>query len=264
MGFLHKLLGDFCGLSRTLGIWAALRWLAWVAFHGATIIRQRNLQPADQAMGSGPFRVCFRPGVEFRIGGGSAISGIREMYVRDVYLRQGVLTIEDGDVVVDLGANMGNFSNLALAHGRSVTVFAVEPAGDLNMAYRQSIALNPGFSERATLVRAFFGSVAEPHKALLQDERYRDAPWLGEDELIALCGLSRVDFLKCDIEGGEFQLLHPGSKLLTMAQKIAIEIHQFAGDVDGFMAMLKSQGFVLRFIQRDADGSATVLAARAG
>jgi hypothetical protein len=68
--------------------------------------------------------------------------------------------------------------------------------------------------------------------------------------------------LKCDIEGGEFSLLRPNSRLLSLSQQIAIEVHSFAGDVDAFLAMLNQEGFDLGSIKRDPDGTCTVLAKR--
>ena len=263
MIFLKKLFGDMWGISRILGPYLAFQWAVSILIHCQSIFKQRNLQPADRAMGVGPFHVHIRPGVDFRIAGNSAFSGIREMYVRDVYLHNGLLTIEDGDVVVDLGANMGNFTNLALAQGKSVKVVSVEPGLALNEAYKQSVGLNPGFLERTQLIRAFIGTAGKTQEDLLEDGQYRGAQWLSEDELLSVCRLSKIDFLKCDIEGGEFGLLHPDSKLLQMTRKIAIEIHRFAGDVDGFMEMLVAQGFKLIAIQRDPDGTATVLGIRA-
>ena len=246
-----------------LGPFLALKWIAMIPVRFPSILRQKNLQPADLAMGEGPFHVHFRSGVDFLVFGNSVISGIREMYVRDVYLRNGLLTIEDGDVVVDLGSNMGNFTNLALAHGKSVKVVSVEPSRGLNDSYKKSVALNDGFIERTRLVRAFVGQMGtKQEKSILEDEQYRDAEWMSEDELVTSNRLSKVDFLKCDIEGGEFGLLNPDSKLLKLTRKIAIEIHQFAGDVDGFIQMLVAQGFKLQYIQREPDGSATVLGIR--
>jgi hypothetical protein len=83
-----------------------------------------------------------------------------------------------------------------------------------------------------------------------------------EEELLEATSLKCVDFLKCDIEGGEFGLLHRESALLRMTRKLAIEVHAFAGDVQTFIHMLKEVGFTVRHIQRDPDGTATVLARR--
>lgn len=262
MSLFKKLFGDFFGLVHVLGPFLALKWAAMVLLNARGIFRARNLQLADLAMGEGPFFIRFSSDVYFRIAGPSAFSGIREMYVRDTYLRHGLLTIEDGDVVLDLGANMGNFTNLALAHGRSVRVISVEPGRDFNDTYRKSLALNAGFFDRVRLFRAFVGSMDEKQEKLLNTPQYSGAEWISEEQLISQAGFERIDFLKCDIEGGEFGLLHPGSRILAMAQKIAIEVHSFAGDVEQFLKMLVAQGFTLKYVQRDPDGTVTALGSR--
>lgn len=214
-------------------------------------------------MGVGPFVVDIpRYGVRFRIAGTEAFSGIREMYGRDVYLRNGTLTIRDGDHVVDLGANIGNFTNLALAHGPNVQVVAVEPGAHMNASFSSSVGLNPGYLERTRLINAFVGSIGGTQEAMLRSAEYRDAKWNSEDELISSAGTQQIDFLKCDIEGGEFGLLTPRSRLLHLTQSLAVEIHQFAGDVEGFIAMLRGCGFSILARQTDPDGFATVLARR--
>lgn len=184
------------------------------------------------------------------------------MYVRDVYLGKGALRIADGDVVVDLGANMGNFTNLALACGTRVRVVAVEPNRQLNQTFWRSLSLNAGHVERVTLVRAFLGGTGDLLGEMLTRPEYLAAEFISEADLIEAGALSRVDFLKCDIEGGEFGLLKRGSALLGMTRKLAIEVHAFAGDVDQFIHMLVDEGFSILRTKRDPDGSATVLAVR--
>jgi hypothetical protein len=185
--------------------------------------------------------------------GESAVSSIREMYVRNVYLHNRLLQIRDGDVVVDLGANMGNFTNLALAHGSKVRVIAVEPNEELNQIFEQSVGQNPGHRERVQLIRAVLGDCGPLSFS---------APAKTEAELIEAGCIERIDFLKCDIEGGEFELLKPESRLLAMTRSLAIEIHAFAGDVESFVQMLIEAGFSIRSRSDAPDGSCTVLAAR--
>jgi FkbM family methyltransferase len=263
MKLVKKLVEDFIGLCRVVGPFQALRWAALVFGHILDIVKIKNLQPADQAMGKGPFRVRIKPNnLDFFIAGTGAFSGIREMYVRDTYLRNGLLTIKDNDVVLDLGANMGNFTNLALAHGKSVRVISVEPSRRLNNEFKQSISLNSGFIERTQLLRAFLGAPTAKQDDVIEDEHYAGVTWISEDELLSSAQLTKIDFLKCDIEGGEYGLLHSQSKLLKMAKCIAIEVHKHAGDVEGFIKMLVAQGFEIKYIQRDPDGTATVLGMR--
>lgn len=259
---IEKMMGDLRGIAIRVGPMVAMRWGLALILKLPSIIRTRNLQAADLLMGVGPFHVFYTSSVDFYILGSGAFSGIREMYVRDTYLHGGALAIEDGDVVVDLGANMGNFSNLALAHGQNVRVVAVEPNRDLNEVWKSSLGLNDGFLERAILVSGFIGMKGALQDQLMQDDRYREADWLSEEEFIDIAKLTKIDFLKCDIEGAEYGLLRPGGMLLNMVRKIAVEIHAFAGDVGGFQDMLRSEGFAIRYVQSDPDGTATVLAER--
>jgi FkbM family methyltransferase len=257
---LEKLSADIWGLSRIVGLSTTTVWLAAILKNLPEIYRSGNLQVADRALGSGPFRVNYSDEVNFRIVGPGALGGIRELYVRDTYLRGGCLEIDDGDIVVDLGANIGNFTSLALAHGRQVRVIAVEPNHALLRSMEASLALNDGFAERVRVIQAFLGHAIQLNSA--DDLRYARASWMTEEELLEATSLKCVDFLKCDIEGGEFGLLHRESALLRMTRKLAIEVHAFAGDVHAFIDMLKEVGFTVKHIQRDPDGTATVLARR--
>lgn len=251
-------LQDFSGLWRKCGATVAIRWLFCVVRHVVSIVKCGNLQPADFAMGDGPFRVKFNAsGVTFNIYGAGSVSGIREMYVRDTYLRHGLLRIKDGDTVVDLGANMGNFTNLALAHGGRVRVVAVEPNSQLNEQFKISVGKNSHFEERVQLIRAFIGSDLEIEA---DSSEYDGAPRITEGEFLSQANLGEIDFLKCDIEGGEFGLLIPGSKLLENTKSLAIEIHAFAGDVQDFLTGLKTSGFEILENKWDPDGSCTALA----
>lgn len=261
MSNLGKLISDASGLAGTVGPRPTFRWCAHAVANAPSVLRERKLTPADRGMGEGPFTIRSGDDVRFHVAGANVFSGIREMYVRDVYLGHGRLRIHPGDVVVDLGANMGNFCNLALAHGAS-RVVAVEPSRKLNKAMWHSLGLNTGFSDRTNLVRAFVGTRASSRADLTRDPAYVDADFLDEDAFLQQTNLDRIDFLKCDIEGGEFALLGRSSRMLQMARKLAIEIHSFGGDVDAFLHMLGELGFELLQVKRDPDGTATALAQR--
>src|SRR4051812_49591430 len=128
MRMIRQLVSDFLGMWRVCGAIVALRWLWQVLRHLGECRRRRDLQPADLAMGTGPFRVRLGKS-QAKVAGAGIVTGIREVWVRDCYLAGGFLAIGDGDVVVDLGANIGTFTMLALGHGQNVRVVAVEPNG---------------------------------------------------------------------------------------------------------------------------------------
>jgi FkbM family methyltransferase len=256
---------DFSGLWRVCGPRVACEWLLHVAGQAGAIIRERTLQPADHAMGGQPLKINYPtcPST-FLVPGGANISGVREMYVRDCYLRDEALSLRDAKTVVDLGSNMGNFTNLALAHNPEVRVVAVEPGQHMIEAFKASTAMNPNHLERTDLIRAFLGAPNQKTVAIIADDpNYATAPWLTEHEFVACTKLSEIDFLKCDIEGGEFEFLSETGPLLTMTRQLAVEIHSFAGDVSAFVARLERHGFEVRRRMDSPDGTCILLAARA-
>lgn len=257
-------LSDFVGIWRTCGLGVGLRWLLGVVMHVRAAMRSGNLQGVDRFLGPGPFVIthpaCSR---RFTVAGEGVVSGIREMYARDCYLRGRRGLIRDGDVVVDLGANIGNFTNLALSHGGSVRVVAVEPSRLLSERFVRSVGSNDGFRERVVLIRGFLGEVsAEQQAPLAEEDDYVDAPWLTERQFIERADLERIDFLKCDIEGGEFSVLGQGSQLVERATTIAAEIHAFAGPVEALVESLSARGFKLLGRDDHPDGSCVILASR--
>jgi FkbM family methyltransferase len=230
----------------------ALKWLACIAASVGTILKTKNLQPADLAMGNGPFHVR-RSQAGAMLTGTQVFSGIREIWVRDVYLKNDFLTFPQNALVVDLGANLGVFTTMALAQSPNVRVIAVEASKQLLESLQRSVAAN-GWSDRLVATRAFIGKFTRTQEsALKQGSDYADAPILSEAELIAHNGISKIDFLKCDIEGSEFFMLEPESRLLAMTDRLAIELHGWGGDIELFLRTLKQTGFEIGHIEWAGD-----------
>ena len=57
-------------------------------------------------------------------------------------------------------------------------------------------------------------------------------------------GIERIAFLKCEIEGSEFFMIEPRSRILDITDRLAIEVHDFGGDVKAFLNGLKERGFI--------------------
>ena len=260
MNALHKIAADVAGIIRVCGARVAAKWLFLVIVNLSAVLKSRNLQVADRAMGDGPFEVS-RAQSRALLTGTQAFSGLREIWVRDVYLKNDFLSVPRNAVVLDLGANLGVFSALALAQHESVRVIAVEPNRALSASLERSIRAN-GWSNRLTLVRAFIGNFTKgQEQALTESDNYDDAPTITEAELIARSGLSKIDFLKCDIEGSEFFLLDPESRLLEMTDQLAIEVHKWGGDVEAFLSHLTEVGFEIAPVEW-AHGSCIALCRR--
>lgn len=193
--------------------------------------------------------------------GDRIVSGIREIWVRDVYLNKGYLAIKDGDRVADLGCSKGNFTIVALAHGPAVRTVSVEVQAGLLRQLRDQISCN-GFEGRVEIVNAFIGRDRQ------QSEKLRSAisedtiltELITENDLIDRCSIDRIDLLKCDIEGSEFDLPNRDSRLLALSNQFAIELHKNIGDAEAFVAMLHDLGFETRRTMENK--SAVVISAR--
>jgi FkbM family methyltransferase len=260
MSMLRTIVTDAVNINKVCGPWTASRWLAEIGLNWRACLRDRNLQPADRALGAGPFKARLG-NASATMTGEAVFSGVREIWVRDVYLQGGFLSIPPNATVVDLGANVGNFTLLALGHGAGVRVVSVE-ANTLMCEQRLLPGIrNNGWADRALIVNAFVGGQTQLQDKMLSDGECAGAQNISEAQLIERAQLTSIDFLKCDIEGSEFDLLTPQSKLLAMSKQVAIEVHAWGGDTRAFCAMLTSLGFDCRVTEGNAE-SLIVLARR--
>ena len=243
---LKKIASDFEGIREVFGTSLALRWLANIGLHAPECLRTHNLHAADMAMGEGPFTAHPRNGAGpgAKLLGAWGFAGAREIWVRDVYLGGGHFRLRPGDTVVDLGANRGVFTARALAEQPAARVIAVEPrASDVELLHR-TVELN-GWQGRVRICRCFVGGVTEWQERLLSQEKgeYGDAPFVDEATLFRDNDITRIDFLKCDIEGSEYTLLTPDSRILAITRQLAMELHDFGGDPQALLGMLRQKGF---------------------
>jgi FkbM family methyltransferase len=241
--YLRLIAADFWGIRRVCGLGVALRWLWAVLTHLGACRKSGNLQPADAVLGEGPFAVRLG-NAKAVLCGEQAMTGIREIWVRDPYLAN-YLVIPPTANVVDLGANMGVFTALALGHGPGVRVVAVEADPNECRRLRRMLEFDRS-AERVTVVNAFVGGTELFQKDLRSAGRCDAVPIRTESEILSHVAGATVDFLKCDIEGSEFAMFANPGPLLAAAKQIAIELHPDCGDVDVALDQLKRMGFEMR------------------
>jgi SAM-dependent methyltransferase len=255
---ISKIVGDLIGISRACGPAAALRWAANLALNAPEIIHARDLLPADRGMGEGPFTVRHKMGTA-KLTSDIPFAGIREIWIRDVYGLNGQLTIADGDLVVDLGANVGNFSMLALAAAKGARVIAVEAQAFLIERLEAQAKLN-GCADRLSICNAFLGDITALQEMILSLPDCK-TPIISEAAFLSRYQIEKIDFLKCDIEGSEFAFLDPDSKLIDISRQVAFELHSWGGDMKHFIDVLKTKGFTILSVDW-AETCCIVLAAK--
>lgn len=142
-------------------------------------------------------------------------------------------TIRTGDVVLDVGGHVGTFTRRALALGAS-RVVAVEPDPVLAVCLRQNFAGD----SRVTVVEAAawnesgaltlrWGPVNSGTSSVITGgERIGEVRAVTIDSLTKSLGLSRVDYIKMDIEGAEREAL-AGAAATLRAQRPRLMIDAY-------------------------------------
>ena len=169
---------------------------------------------------------------------------MQEQFTGSIYEHEPVV-LHQGDVVLDVGANLGTFTRFALNRGaRRVIAFEPEP---VNIACFKSTFKDEMESGRVTLVE----SAVWDHSGTLdfsepiQGNSGGGSPVIGNgtpwitvqattiDETVAKLKLDHVDFIKMDIEGSERNALRGGRQSLArFVPRMALSVEHFADDVE--------------------------------
>jgi FkbM family methyltransferase len=131
----------------------------------------------------------------------------------------------DGWTCFDVGANVGAVA-LALAKyvGTSGKVFAFEPGPPNLMRLRSNFRLNPSLLDRTEIFECGMADISgelwwaeedgNPGNARLSDRGTHKIQVTTLDSFIGKRGIDRVDFVKIDVEGMEFQVMRGAAEML--------------------------------------------------
>ena len=152
--------------------------------------------------------------------------------------------VEPGDVVLEIGAWLGNFTRWALDQGASLVV-AFEPVPLNRSCFEQNFAgeiqdgrvivIPEAAWDRAGRVRmANIGPDNEEGSSKgfgVADDGPVEAASVTIDEIVERLGLERVDFINMDIEGGEQYALRGAQRTLQRFRPVIVScIHHLPGD----------------------------------
>lgn len=126
--------------------------------------------------------------------------------------------VEEGDIVVDIGSTVGEFT-YSILHKKPKHCYVVEPM--------------PVFFD--TLQNNLYGHPVSFVNAAITDEKYCTLQWDGHihnvqtltfEEFILKNRIKKIDFLKSDCEGGEYNIFSQTNiSFLKTIPKIVFEIH---------------------------------------
>lgn len=196
--------------------------------------------------------LLMRDGSTLHLGSRLDLLVLVECWVDDVYGLQSVHA-SPGDLVVDVGAGIGEFAIVAATTLVGVTVHSFEPnpvsfalAEENLRALSASVCVERiaiGTASAYHLRGVGRGPLAStspavsPSDAVVAARRLDDAVPVG-----------RVALLKIDCEGGELDVLKSGRALLQRVDRVVVEYHRhLAANSDrGVAALLEGHGFETR------------------
>ena len=147
--------------------------------------------------------------------------------------------VRSGDVLYDIGANVGAYSLIAFAvSGSQAKVYAFEPSFPtfnslsrnvfLNQAQGSVIPLHIALSDRTAVAEFQYRNLqpgAAKHELLPENSRGgKSAPFVQRllayriDDLIEQFGLEAPDLIKLDVDGHEFSVLQGAEKTLRLTK----------------------------------------------
>jgi hypothetical protein len=223
-----------------LGPSVYLRYLFAFFRNLPAILRAGDFKPLDRAMGARPIKARMNgrefvidcPYTDQRIVDGTFTFGImREMYIRNCYLRYGVSqAASKARIVLDLGANRGAFSVMMAC--RAKLVIAVE----FNPLFKDVIAHNMivnGFTnyeiETVFIGEGGMGDDGKSCRMTIPD-------------LLQKHDIESFDLVKMDIEGSEFALFR-SPEWLTRVSAVCMEVHPDYGEPQEILAALERHAF---------------------
>jgi FkbM family methyltransferase len=166
------------------------------------------------------------------------LGGVYDM-VTTKFLRQ---VIRPGDVFLDVGANCGALTLVAASLIGDGTIYAFEPGAAIRSRLQMNIDANPQLCDRVKIVPLGLG-ITKSQLFYHEDQNYRGngslhisygvpVEIISLDEWVFQENISKIDVIKIDVEGMEYDVLLGGKATLEKFQPLIYfeTIDLFYGD----------------------------------
>jgi FkbM family methyltransferase len=181
--------------------------------------------------------------VRLLVGDAADLAAVEEVFIRDEYEVPG---LDDVEVIVDLGSHIG--TSIAYFHARypEARIHGIEPDPATFAKLEANVAGLPGVTVQRRAVAAapgetvLYASTYSMRSSLSEgwaESRAVAVPAVTLDALVAELALDRIDLLKVDIEGAEYDAL-AGSTALGRVRAVAGELHPLLTDPEPVLALL--------------------------
>lgn len=244
MNSVKRLIEEYGAMGRILSFRDTIALAAATVKAAPEILKTKRLTALDSAM-SRDLRLSYRRrSVAIPVaaidryladhgGDNPTFGNVREMYAVDCYLRR-LNVPQPLGTVLDLGANRGMFSLLALAALDADRAIGVEPSSKYEPVMRTLLEANRLNPDRAIRYNRF---IASPSRE--KQDPFRN---VSVQTICAEHGLTSIGLLKMDIEGHEKDLFSE-PEWLTGVDSLAMELHHGVADLTEIPRALARYGF---------------------
>jgi FkbM family methyltransferase len=196
----------------------------------------------------------LRNGTKYLVRGGTSdLAAINETVILNPYLRSPYIVLPDDATVIDIGANIGDFTIQAARACPGGRVVGVEPIGAHVKMIEAQVALNRLSNVR--VVRAAVGATCQMTRVMAAGTTSRVSERDDSAEVVEMVTLERLmqdhsidtlDLLKLDCEGAEWDILPAAERVLPRVRQICMEFHCERGWTATKLAeWLRARGFTV-------------------
>ena len=183
-----------------------------------------------------------------------------ENFILEVNNLEKIIKIEQNDVVIDIGAHVGYFTLYAAKRAQNGKIISFEPTKESFLVLKNNVKIN-NFKNiiinnlavgKTSKKRIFFvdnkygiSNTFYDRKIGLEKEIVQTTTL---DEIYKKYNLEKIDFLKMDCEGAEFEIiLNTSTEVLKKIKKISIEIHEdmVTHKIEELITKLSKSGFTI-------------------
>jgi FkbM family methyltransferase len=170
--------------------------------------------------------------------------------------------VRPGDVVVDIGANIGIFTVYAAYACKAARVISFEPFPENFALLKQNVeangldsvvCVNQAVAGRRGLARLHLNPHEQGSHSMIPSEGGAaiDVDCCTLDDAVDRYSLSQIDYLKVDCEGAEYEvLLNTSPTLLRRIGRISMEYHDHpVYNIQGLARHLEDHGFQVKLYQ---------------
>jgi FkbM family methyltransferase len=207
----------------------------------------------------------LRNGITYKIRAGTFdLAFLLEICANNTYMPLG-FEINENDTVLDIGAQIGLFSIFASKFAKNGKVYSFEPVPDNALLFNENLKLNG--VKNVMLSESAVSGKSGPRDIFLSNDNNLGTHsfftlnshvsatdklkvnTISLKDIVEQNGIKRIDFLKLDCEGAEFEILFgcPDNVLDTI-QKISMEYHSLDNEnnVESLRKFLTEKGFKVK------------------